>query len=753
MNNKSTKKELLKELFTSFETGIRSSKAQKPKDYLQSIGLDYEKLNLGFNSGQFHHRKESEFKKQFAEIGILTHNPKVNVNSKDREPYTCFGSYSIVYPLKNELGEIVNLYADRFKLENPVREYLYTSEGIYPNYPKATTKRLYLCVDVIETASFIQSDILDNREQALALFDGELSTEIKEAILSLEELEEIIYFSNTTDTAVVDYLNEKLPQTVITQIEIPGGESLNEFCNNYDLEALQSLLTESNNTEYNPELVFINPQKISFKGIQANYDIVGSLSIEFANMKVALHINEFKTNKKFRHHLNLFDSKQVTQFCIDFSEKHGYNANLIEVDLYQLTNLLEQYRDELFEQETNDKYLKKYKQELTPRAEELAIEFLTESYLVNRIDKLIEKTGIVGEQASRMNLFAIASSYKSNYPLHGLIQAFSGEGKSHLLNGIANLMPQEEVMNLSRITSKSLYNYSTHDLVNKLIVVQDWSGLDEEAQFAFRELQSAGFLNSSTTTKNKFGQLESSVRKIEAHFSSLIATTQANVYHDNMTRSVLVGLDESEEQTDRIIEVQNQQFNGKSNKEEQEKAKQLLRNCMRMLKKKEIINPYSENIKLPNVPNKRRLNVQFNSLIFQITFLNQYQRKEDKQGRLITTKEDIKTAINLFFPSLILKIDELDSSNRQLFEKLKTYLGTQPKGLQSTFKRKEVTQYLNLKNNQSNNFVKYLVKLEYLKVVSGSSNIGFTYQIAEEDEMHKVKKSIQSDLYSQLDKL
>nr|WP_315200600.1 hypothetical protein [uncultured Flavobacterium sp.] len=54
--------ENLETLFQSFETGIRSVKATKPKEYLKSIGLDYAELRIGFNSGQFHHNRDHSSK-------------------------------------------------------------------------------------------------------------------------------------------------------------------------------------------------------------------------------------------------------------------------------------------------------------------------------------------------------------------------------------------------------------------------------------------------------------------------------------------------------------------------------------------------------------------------------------------------------------------------------------------------------------------------------------------------------------------
>ena len=182
--------ENLETLFQSFETGIRSSKADKPKDYLKSIGLDYAELRIGFNSGQFHHRKDQEFKDEFEALGMLKKSD-AGVREETMTAYTVFGSYGLIFPLVDKENRIVNYFALRFKLETTKEEYL-NSEGIYPAYPHPLTKRLYIAPTVIDCASLIQSKTLENREAIITLQNGELLHQHLEAIKALHELEEII---------------------------------------------------------------------------------------------------------------------------------------------------------------------------------------------------------------------------------------------------------------------------------------------------------------------------------------------------------------------------------------------------------------------------------------------------------------------------------------------------------------------------------------------------------------------------------
>lgn len=180
----------LETIFHSFETGIRSAKATKPKEYLQRIGLDFNELRIGFNSGQFHHRQTQEIKDNFESLGLITKS-NAGVNKDDLTAYTVFGRYGVVFPLVNQKNEIVNFFVIRFNLETPKEEYL-NHEGIYPAYPHPLTKRLFIAQTVLDCASLMQSKALENREAVISLHNGNFLTQHQIAIQSLCELEEII---------------------------------------------------------------------------------------------------------------------------------------------------------------------------------------------------------------------------------------------------------------------------------------------------------------------------------------------------------------------------------------------------------------------------------------------------------------------------------------------------------------------------------------------------------------------------------
>jgi hypothetical protein len=131
--------------------------------------------------------------------------------------------------------------------------------------------------------------------------------------------------------------------------------------------------------------------------------------------------------------------------------------------------------------------------------------------------------------------------------------------------------------------------------------------------------------------------------------------------------------------------------------------------------------------------------------------LNQFQRKKDYQGRLITDKVDVTTAIEIMFDSIILKVDELDGSLRDFYEKLKSYVLSKSKEYE--FTRREIRTETRVSNTQLHRFMKHLLDLEYLYLSSGYDNKGHKYKVAYWDNMEVLRKKIKDDLNTQLSQL
>lgn len=102
---------------------------------------------------------------------------------------------------------------------------------------------------------------------------------------------------------------------------------------------------------------------------------------------------------------------------------------------------------------------------------------------------------------------------------------------------------------------------------------------------------------------------------------------------------------------------------------------------------------------------------------------------------MVTEIEDIENAVEILFESIILKIDELDGSLRQFFEKLKKAFK------EESFTRFDAMEVTGFKKTQLQFYLNDLVRLEYLKQI-GFANKGFRYKISYSDNIQKVRKDL-----------
>ncbi|OWP82843.1 hypothetical protein BWK59_13720, partial [Flavobacterium davisii] len=302
-----------------------------------------------------------------------------------------------------------------------------------------------------------------------------------------------------------------------------------------------------------------------------------------------------------------------------------------------------------------------------------------------------------------------------------------------------------------------LYNWGEFDLFQKVIIIEDLDGLKEDALYALREFISNQVLRSSVTIKDKKGNNKSSHKIVKGQFSSLSATTKGETYEDNMSRSFLIAVDESKEQTTRIIDYQNKRNAGEIDPNESQKAIGFIQSIVRNLKIYEVINPYATQLHLPEKVHKiRRLNEMYQAVIKQVTFLNQYQRQIVKSPSfggvgeaLITQIEDIEQATEVLFESIILKVDELDGSLRQFFERLKKHV----KSENQEFILRDIRQDLGISKTQLFRYIQTLLELEYIKQVGGFANKGIKYKISYWDNYQKLRAEIKDYLMNQIESL
>jgi len=777
---------LLTRLFGYFVKAAHNSPPARA--YMESRKLERFTHPIGYNSGQFHHgeRKDMHLISQCLSVGLLIDAGLTN-NRTGEKAYKTFGKEAIVFPLKDKEDQIVSLY---FRgIEGHCRHfYLKNRQGLYPGYPKPETTKLILTEAIIDAVTLLQVAQIAEDYSVLACYGTNgLTTEHIQAIHNLPNLQEIILFFDGDKAGreaiprVANQLKTDNITSEISYIETPENEDINSLLQAHapgifahllkmrkPVAALFLLpekeilpektenkpLPENTNLAHNTSIldtptahhqVYITPT--------ARYHIHGGLKTGiYDSLKISLRVEHPVTGKDYRGKVDLYEHKQVQAIARDAAERLCLEAKDIETDMHALTTHLEIYRDHM-----NDKQVTtpvKPVIEMDSATAQKCGEFLRNPHLLQNINQLIERSGITGEESTRLLLFTVATTYKSEEPLHALVQGSSGSGKTHLVLKTAALMPPEDVITLTRVTESSFYNYGEDELVGKLICLEDIDGLKEEALLAFRELISRRELNSSTTVKDESGHIRAVIKRVRGEFASMSATTHGEIYEDNMGRCLVVAVDESREQTLRVIEAQNKRAAGQSNTAEESRAATFLQHCMRMLKPVDVVNPYAHQVQLPPQVHKiRRLNELYQSFVKQITVIHQYQRKTDEKGRLVSQKEDLQAACDILFESIVLKVDELDGSLRQFYEQLKGYVMKQENPQKYEFTRLETRQHIAVGKTQQHNYINRLIELEYIVQSGGHINRGLRYKINYWDNMEVMREKIKAHLYSQLEKI
>jgi DNA primase len=189
--------EILSKLFKSFQNGLHNGHAKRPKEYLKERVLNYQVLDIGYNSGQFHHKgrlNEKDFTACIA-AGLLIPY-KGSVPNANGTTYTPFAKDCIIFPLKNKQGEIVSIYGRSIINNNNAKHYyLKDRQGLYPNYPATETTKLILTEAIIDAATLLQIPEITEKYQILSLFGTNgLTEEHQQAIKELKNLQEIIFF-------------------------------------------------------------------------------------------------------------------------------------------------------------------------------------------------------------------------------------------------------------------------------------------------------------------------------------------------------------------------------------------------------------------------------------------------------------------------------------------------------------------------------------------------------------------------------
>ncbi|MFZ9956904.1 MAG: hypothetical protein ACO3E1_12375, partial [Flavobacteriales bacterium] len=366
-----------------------------------------------------------------------------------------------------------------------------------------------------------------------------------------------------------------------------------------------------------------NPEALELAHANIRLTVLGGVAISgLERLKVTLKISNADNHyHPVRQHLDLYHAEQVQRLVQWCGNRLDIGSTLMEQALQQLTSELENYR---FQRLGNLSPAVKESPLLTSAEKEEALNYLRDENLMQNTFDDLGKTGIVGEEENRMIMFLVFLSRILPEPLHIISFGASGSGKTYLQEKIAQLIPTEHKIEITAFSANALYYFKSEELQHKILLIEDMDGA-QEVLYPLRELQSKQKLNKVISIKDSKGEIKKQSYTAQGAVCVAGCTTKESIYEDNANRSLLIHIDGSEEQDQRIIEYQQKLSAQLINFAEEEKWQKLFLHIQRMIVAKTVRNPYATYLQLPSsVFKQRRTNALYLKFIEVITIYNQH---------------------------------------------------------------------------------------------------------------------------------
>lgn len=497
-----------------------------------------------------------------------------------------------------------------------------------------------------------------------------------------------------------------------------------------------------------------NAEQLIYSNEYLTIEVLGGVRLEGLDrmrvtLKVSLNESEIPS---IRHNLDLYNDTQLEKFIRKIAERLEIGTSTTAGTLAQLTQLLETYRLEKIKEENQADEVKT--KPLTEEEREEAIAYLQNEALLKNTETDLGQSGIIGELMNAMILYIAMTSRKTNEPLSVVCLAKSGTGKSYLMDMVARCIPEEDKKEQTQFTGNAFYYFKRNEISGKVFIVKDLEGA-LTALFPIRELQSEKKISKTITRKGKDGKLETITLVVEGPVSVIACTTQEAIYEDNANRSILIYLDDSKEQDERILNYQKLKRAGLVDSLKENEIRQKLQNIQKALQPIKVINPYAPLIDLPeSIKTQRRMLPILLSFIEAITFYHQHQReqlveKESGEVYIESTPQDVENGFMYLQDVLFRKSDELNGAVRNFYEKLKIIVEkievTEENQIRK-FKVSDIKKHLKLTPRSIQIYFKTLAEYQYLQVVGGKQRTGYEYELLSAPSEMELQKEIDEHL-------
>ena len=728
--------ELLEKIISFYEKTFAESK--EGKYYLELRGITdaglFTKHRLGYANGSLLKAlpKDGKILEELEELGVLV---KMQ-NGKYIERFL----FSVVFPVLDVEGNVTTLYA-RSCETGTKRNHLYLPDkptglfnvGIIKTYPE-----IVLIESCIDTLSLEMAGI--NNAVSIQSTNG-LSDENIKLFREFEvsKITLLLDGDKAGKDASFEIAKRLSGHFEVTSIPLPEDSDPNSCLQEFGTEKILSFLADpfAAKEKKNPESNVVHNEKgFSVSCGLRNYEIIG-LEKKARSLKATVRM--MKAGKLHVDTIDFYSSKQRRQLSQDICNTFEELPETITADIEKILRVCEEANDNKKSEKFSDT---EEKITITAIETKEAEEFAREKSLIGRILEDFQTCGLIGEESNKLLSYLAMTSRKMPEPLSVLILSSSGAGKTALQDAALSFCPPEDLVKLTNLSAKALFYKEQSSLKHKILAIEEGAGA-EDATYAIRNLISSDGLTSEVAMRDpQTGKLTTMANTVDGPTAVFCTTTNPEVDAETKSRFLVTGIDESRDQTRRILDFQKQRHSLDGLQENLKKSKVLAlhRNFQRLLKPLAVVNPHIDKLSYSDDRLQgRRAQPQYLNIINTVAFLRQFQKEvkthaaENKKIKFIEVDEtDIEIGNKLAVEILGKTLDELSIPARDLLEHIDKMLSAKladtekAKGMEAqkfkrdlTFTRRELRDFSGWTQTRLRNHLKELIDLEYLLIESG----------------------------------
>lgn len=472
------------------------------------------------------------------------------------------------------------------------------------------------------------------------------------------------------------------------------------------------------------------------------------LSTLVATVKVSRHPNLFN-EYTFVQSINLYDHIRLDAYCRSSATCTKVNVEDIRKGISALREQLEKYRlDEL----KNNRPLTA-QDTISVKANKEAKAILQSENLIEQIEQLIKKAGLATETKNGLRLFLILLSRHFEKPLHVLLQ-----GSPHLCkilaDTVASVIPSNQIHQQTSMSASSMYytknpHYWKHKVLHLDFIDKGFKGAITLKEF----IENSALKRQTTESDFATRQLYSANKTVAGPICLMAYSEDEELNSRFFQECFLLRVEENEINKAELTTHIKNEYAGATVNSEKAEAICILKEIQRQIKPVKVVIPFANDLELPEgVSQPLRTFSQMLAFIQTISLLNQHKSKikKDKDGTeyMEATPEHLETALELFKPLLLPRLDLLGQKQRSVLESLKNHIKDEGK----KFRLPELPRPEGFGQSTFYRYFDELKRLGYIVKVGGNQKKGIEYKVARWDD-YVCLQSVMATLDVQLKKI